>query len=191
MYLGREVMGTHLLPVWAMPRMAAFLRDNGPWSLLVKLQNIALQPVEALEEVHLGASLVATPILVPHRDEFTETVAWRIQGPHHAMLWLPDIDGWDRWDRDLPSVLATVDVAYLDGTFFADGELQRDMSDIPHPRIRDTLARIASLPPETRAKVRFVHLNHTNPALDPASPQSAEVAAAGSRVAAEGERFDL
>jgi pyrroloquinoline quinone biosynthesis protein B len=39
--------------------------------------------------------------------------------------------------------------------------------------------------------VRFIHLNHTNPCLDPASPEAAQVRAAGFRVAEEGETLAL
>ncbi len=190
-HLGREVMGANGVPVYAMPRMAGFLRDNGPWSLLVQLANIALRPVVAGEAVSLGDHLRATPTLVPHRDEFSETVAWTIQGPSGSVLWLPDLDAWDRWDRDLAAVLAGVTTAYVDGTFFADGELARDMSVVPHPRVQETLAKIAGLPAAERAKIHFVHLNHTNRALDASSPQHAAVRAAGSFVAVEGETTPL
>jgi pyrroloquinoline quinone biosynthesis protein B len=191
MYLGREVMGAPDVPVYAMPRMAGFLRDNGPWSLLVQLANIAIQPVTGGQAVKLGDHLTATPTLVPHRDEFSETVAWTIRGPAGAVFWLPDLDAWARWDGDLAAVLASVSVAYVDGTFFDDGELSRDMSEVPHPRIRETLAKIASLPASERKKLHFVHLNHTNPALDQKAPQYAEILAAGASVAAEGETAPL
>ena len=189
-HLGREVMGASGVPVYAMPRMAAFLRENGPWSQLVDLGQIALKPVAAGVPVALGP-FTATAWVVPHRDEFSETVAWTIAGPHGRLLWLPDLDAWDRWDRGLSEVLAGVDVAYVDGTFYADGELQRDMRQIPHPRVVETLARVSALPASERAKLRFVHLNHTNPALDPTSEAWAAVRAAGARVAVEGERIPL
>jgi pyrroloquinoline quinone biosynthesis protein B len=190
MYLGREVMGASNVPVWAMPRMADFLRAAGPWSLLVSLGNIAITEVTAGQPVRFGP-FTATAMQVPHRDELSETVAWRIAGPSHSLLWLPDLDAWSRWDHALPEVLSTVDAAYIDATFFADGELSRDMSEIPHPRVRETLALIAGLPAAERAKVHFVHLNHTNPALDPTSAAAAEVRAGGASVAVEGERFGL
>lgn len=183
-WLGREGMGAAGLPVHVQPRLAAFLRGNGPWRQLVELGNIAL--VEG-EEARLSPALTARAIRVPHRDEYSETVAWRIQGPRRAVLHLPDLDAWDAWDRALPDVLADVDVAWIDGTFWDDGELDRDMREIPHPRVRDTLARIADLPARERAKVRFTHLNHTNPALRPGSPEAEAVRAAGCAIAAEGE----
>ncbi|MFM7810142.1 MAG: esterase-like activity of phytase family protein, partial [Planctomycetota bacterium] len=40
MFLGHESMGAKGVPVWAMPRMGAFLRANGPWDQLVRLGNI-------------------------------------------------------------------------------------------------------------------------------------------------------
>jgi len=68
----------------------------------------------------------------------------------------------------IETLIAKVDVAYLDGTFHADGEIPgRDMSAIPHPLITSSMKRFAALPPKQRGKVWFVHLNHTNPALDP------------------------
>ncbi|MES2645160.1 MAG: MBL fold metallo-hydrolase [Myxococcota bacterium] len=188
MFLGREVLGARDVPLYLMPRLAGFLRDNGPWSQLVALGNVRLVPGA---EVRLNARLAATALVVPHRDEYSETVAWRIQGPTGAVLYLPDIDRWDQWALPLEHVLATVDAAWIDGTFWTDGELGRDMHEVPHPRIADTLARLAALPAAERAKVRFTHLNHTNPVLDPTSPEAEAVTRAGCHVAVEGERFGL
>ena len=195
MYLGREAIGAHGVPVYAMPRLLAFLRGNGPWDQLVKLGNVELRPLAAGEAVALGARLTATPLLVPHRDEYSETVAFRIAGPQRALLWLPDIDKWERWDAQgtrLEDELRTVDVAFLDGTFFADGEVPgRSMAEIPHPFVRETMARLAGLPPAERAKVRFVHLNRTNPLVRDERAAREEVARAGMSVAREGERVAL
>jgi pyrroloquinoline quinone biosynthesis protein B len=203
-HLGREAMGARGVPVYAMPRMAAFLRGNGPWDLLVRLGNVELRPLAEGTPVRLGARMTATPLLVPHRDEYSETVAFRIAGPDRSLLWLPDIDKWEKWQRAgvssagadlvprLETVLAGVDVAYVDGTFFADGEVPgRSMAEIPHPFVRETIARLARLPAAERAKVRFVHLNRTNPLLRGDAPALAEVAAAGMGVAIEGERQPL
>jgi pyrroloquinoline quinone biosynthesis protein B len=182
LWLGREGMGARAMPLYVRPKLADFLRNNGPWSQLVRLGNVELREVES---VQLGA-LRATAVPVPHRDEFSETVAWHIEGPNRSALYLPDIDSWEGWP--LEEWLSRVDVAWLDGTFWADGELERDMTEIPHPRVRDTLAR---LPRDLLARVRFTHLNHTNPLLDPASPQCATVIAAGATVAVEGEEVAL
>lgn len=188
LWLGREVLGTRGVPLHVMPRLATFLTHNGPWSQLVELGNVRLV-VGA--EVRLNARLSATALVVPHRDEYSETVGWRVTGPSQSALYLPDIDSWEAWELPLEDVLATVDVAWIDGTFWADGELGRDMAEVPHPRIAATIGRLAALPASERAKVRFTHLNHTNPALNPVSPEAARVRAAGMQVAWEGERFEV
>ena len=111
------------------------------------------------------------------------------------MLFVPDIDSWDQWDAmgvRLEVELAKVDVAYLDGTFFANGEIPgRDMTGFPHPFITKTMERLGGLPEAERGKVRFIHLNHTNPALWEGSEARREVERRGFRVADEEERVGM
>lgn len=192
MMLGHEAMGSRGVPVYAMPKMGDFLRQNGPWSQLVKYENIALRPLAHGRAVTLGEDLTVTPFLVPHRQEFSEVVGYRIQGPGRTVIYLPDIDSWHEWDEDLAEVLAGVDAAYLDATFYANGEIPgRDMSGFPHPFITTTMERLARLPADERQKVRFIHFNHTNPAGRPGSPEAQTVVERGFRLAEEGELYDL
>ncbi|MBP8098002.1 MAG: MBL fold metallo-hydrolase [Arenimonas sp.] len=195
MYLGKEVIGAKDLPVYAMPRMSQFLTDNGPWQQLVRIDNIVLKPLSAGEPVPLTAGLRVTPILVPHRQEYSEVVGYRIEGANASVLFIPDIDSWTQWDAlgtRIEDEIARVDVAYLDGTFFANGEIPgRDMSGFPHPFISASLARFAALPTKERAKIRYIHLNHTNAALWPESAERGLVNQSGSRIAEEGERVEL
>ncbi len=195
MFLGHESLGAKRVPVYAMPKMSEFLRSNGPWSQLVAYENIVLEPLESGRAVQLAPDLSITPLLVPHRQEFSEVVAFRIDGPTQRVLFLPDIDSWREWDAQgthLEEILASVDLAYLDGTFFANGEIPgRDMTGFPHPFISHTIERLASLPLIERAKIRFIHLNHTNPALESGSAARRAIEAAGMRVAEEGERVEL
>lgn len=96
------------------------------------------------------------------------------------------------WETPLEEAHAGVDMAFLDATFYADGEIPgRDMSGFPRPRIVETMERLAALPAAERAKVRFIHLNHTNPALWPDSEERREIERRGFRVAEEGERIGL
>jgi pyrroloquinoline quinone biosynthesis protein B len=162
--LGREVLGTKSIRVYAMPRMRTFLEHNGPWDQLVRLGNISIEPLEDGREIALGEQITVTPLLVPHRDEYSETVGFLIRGPSRSILWLPDIDKWEKWPLGLERVLAKVDVAYLDGTFFDATELPgRDLREIPHPLMTETMARLAGS--SLAAKVRFIHLNQSNPLL--------------------------
>lgn len=191
MFLGKESIGAKSVPVWAMPKMAGFLEANGPWNQLVNLKNIELRPLVAGESIEIADGISITPVLVPHRQEYSETVCFRIQGRDRAVLWLPDIDSWRELDDIGPRIeglVASVDVAYIDGTFFANGEIPgRDMSGFPHPFIRDSLKRFTLLPPEERRKIRFIHLNHTNPALEAGSSARREIEDLGLSVASEGE----
>lgn len=194
MHLGLEVMGAREVPVYAMPRMAEFLRGNGPWSQLVKYRNITLDEMGAGTAVPLGGGLRVTPILVPHRQEYSDVVGLRIEGPHASVLFIPDIDRWEQLDSTgtrIEDLIASVDVAYLDGTFFGEGEIPgRNMSTFPHPLITSSITRFAALPAAERAKVRFIHLNHTNKALY-SGPEREAILRAGHRVADEGERVRL
>ena len=192
MHLGREAMGTKNVVVYAMPRMTDFLKKNGPWSQLVELSNIQLRPMVADQPIQLNARLTVTPILVPHRDEFSETVGFIVAGPNKKVLFLPDIDKWSRWDRSIEKMVAGVDLAYLDGTFLSNGELPgRDMSLIPHPFIQESINRFAPLDEAERKKVRFIHLNHTNPALQKDSSAQRQIRQAGMAVADQGEKVSL
>ncbi|MDJ0836965.1 MAG: MBL fold metallo-hydrolase [Acidobacteriota bacterium] len=192
MHLGREAMGAREVPVYAMPRMVTYLRENGPWSQLVGLRNIAVKKIQDGSPVSLNTRLKVTPFLVPHRDEFTETVGYRIEGPSKTAVFIPDIDKWEKWSTRIEDVIASVDYALVDGTFYDNAEIpHRDMSEIPHPFIAESMARLKDLPAAERAKVIFIHLNHTNAALNPDSPAGRAVTAAGFRLAVQGMKLTL
>ena len=186
MQLGREVMGAKNVPVWAMPQMDKFLRENGPWSQLVSLQNIDLKPLRADSTIQLTADIRITPFLVPHRDEFSETVGYRIESLRKTVIFIPDIDKWEKWPRDIVSQVRSTDCALLDATFFKDGELTgRTMKEVPHPFVFETMQRFTQEPPAEKKKVTFIHLNHTNPMLWDEKAKK-EVLDAGFSIAHEG-----
>jgi len=195
MFLGHESTGASEVPVYAMPRMGDFLAGNGPWSQLVAYENITLRTLEDGVPVPLNDRLTVTPFLVPHRQEFSEVVGYRIDGPRRSVLFIPDIDGWEEWDAAgtrIEDLLADVDIAFLDATFYADGEIPgRDMSGFPHPFITHSMERFAPLPADMRSRVRFIHLNHTNPALWADSEARRTIEAAGFHVAEPLERHEF
>ena len=186
--LGREVMNAHRVPVYATPAMASFLRENGPWKLLVALENIEIREIEVGKPFPLTPALQATAIRVPHRDEDSDTVAFLISGPRRRILWLPDIDKWEKWDRRIEDFFADPSlIAFVDGTFFAADEIPgRPISDIPHPLVPETMARFGQAPP--RGRLFFVHLNHTNRLLWDRDA-AADLGRKGFGVAAEGMRL--
>ncbi|NNK31790.1 MAG: MBL fold metallo-hydrolase [Xanthomonadales bacterium] len=192
MHFGFEAMNAEAVPVYALPRMKEFLSSNGPWDQLVRYRNIELRPLEADSAVQLAPRLSVTPFEVPHRDEYTETAGFRIDGPERSAVYIPDIDKWDRWTIDIREVVGSVDYALIDATFFADGEIPgRDMADIPHPFVEESMALLADLSPEERGRVYFIHMNHTNPLLQDGSEAERIVRGKGFRVAREGLRLDL
>ncbi len=195
MYLGHEVLGASGVPVYAMPRMFEFLSTNGPWDQLVRLENIKLNRLSDRVPIELNSRISITPLVVPHRQEYSEVIALRIRGPKRSVLFVPDIDRWEEWDESgtrIEDEISKVDVAYLDGTFYANGEIPgRDMSGFPHPFITYSMERFRTLPEKERTKVRFIHLNHTNPALRRDSEAYQTILENGFRVAEEGERVEL
>ena len=159
-YLGREAMNTVQLPVYATASAARFLQGNGPWSQLVALENVVLRTVEPDSTLRLSDGLSVTALAVPHRAEFSDTVAYLIRGRRDSLFYCPDIDSWQAAPFVLKTLVDSVTYALLDGTFFDAAELPgRDLRTIPHPLVRDTCALLAG----TSGAVTFIHLNHSNP----------------------------
>ena len=159
--------------------MASFLTSNAPWDQLVALENVELVELRLSEPVELADGVRIEPFAVPHRDEYADTVGYRIVGPRRTVLYVPDTDPWDAWSPPLDTVLETVDVALLDGSFYSADELPgRSIEEIRHPLIIDSIARLGRLV-DDGLEVYFTHLNHSNPALELASPETAAIEAAG------------
>ena len=147
--------------------MKGFLIKNGPWSQLFKINNIKINNINHQEEIKLSNNLSITPFLVPHRDEFSETVGFKIIGPKKSVLFIPDIDKWGKWNKNLKQEIKKVDLALLDGTFYDSKEVNnRNISEIPHPFIIETMDLFKKENNFEKSKINFIHLNHTNPLLD-------------------------
>ena len=57
----------------------------------------------------------------------------------------------------------------LDSTFYDSDEINRDISEIPHPLVIETINLLDDLSREQKDKIYFIHMNHTNLMLDPSS----------------------
>jgi len=179
-FLGKEALGARGVPVYATERMRAFLRTDAPWRLLVEEGRIDLRDNASVD---LGGVRVSS-FPVPHRAEISDTVGYLVEGPRRRALFVPDTDAWSKWDRDVRALVESVDLAFLDASFFSAEELPgRSMAEIPHPLVPDTMARLAGL----GDRVRFLHLNHSNPLWEDPRP----VEERGFHLAREGESFDL
>lgn len=190
-HLGREAANTHKVPVYAMNRMFKFLSNNGPWDQLIQLENIELRNLQESLPVTLENGIVMTPVLVPHRDEYSETVGYYIKGQSKTALYIPDIDKWSAWEQNILSIIPSVDYAFIDGTFYEDGEVPRPMAEVPHPFISESVQLLKHLAQEDRNKVHFIHLNHSNPTRNKTNTGRIVIEASGFRFAEFGQRFTL
>ena len=188
---GFEVASTADLAVHTSPAMAAYLRGNGPWNQLVEMQQIRLEEFVPGEAFELRPGLHVTPVPVPHRDEYSDTMAYRVAGPRNTVLFVPDVQSWGQQEGLLEELLDGVTVAYLDATFYDGREMpDRDLDQIGHPLMVDTMRRLQARARAQPGSVRFIHLNHTNPALH--EPELREqIDLLGFRVARRGERVPL
>lgn len=184
MYFGKEAMNANLVPIYTMPKMKSFLKENGPWGQLVSGNNIKLMEMSDGKEISLSTNIRIIPFRVPHRDEYSETVGYTVVGPHKRILFIPDIDKWEKWDTNIIEAISGVDYAFIDGTFYDGDEInKRDISEIPHPFIIESMSLFKELPSEEKRKIYFIHFNHTNPALRPESKQAKRILKNGFNIA--------
>lgn len=194
-FFGFEAISTRGLPVWCTPRMAEFLRRNEPWGQLVRIGNIDVRESPPGEAIDLPGGVRVEPVKVPHRDELSDTVGYRIEGPARTVLYIPDTEPWRLWRPPLPDpleLLGSADILIVDATFYSPEELPgRHASSIGHPLVMETMDLLEGLVREGKLEVYFTHFNHSNPVLDPESAAARAVEARGFRVLREGEEWEL
>lgn len=191
MYFGREALGSKNLLVKVLPKMSEFLKSNGPWNQLVNINNIEIQKLNFGESNNELTNISVTPIKVPHRDEYSETAGYVIQGKNKKALFIPDIDKWEKWDKNLVHLTEEFDYLLLDATFYDSKEINRDINEIPHPLVTETMSLLDNLSSELKVKVYFIHMNHTNLMLDPESELSKLVESKGFNIARLGQKLNL
>mgnify|MGYP000395077467 CR=1 FL=1 len=192
LYLGKEALGAQMETVYAMPKMKRFLENNQPWKMLIDQQNIMIESLENETPKQLTSNIKVIPILVPHRDELSETVGYKIVGPTKTALFIPDINKWSLWDQDIRAQIHEANYAFIDATFFDNSEVgYRDLSQIPHPFVIESMDLLNDLSKTDKDKVYFIHFNHTNPLIDSESTASNKVESAGFQLARIGMRFEL
>ena len=191
MYFGREAMGSKNILVKVLPKMSNYLKTNGPWSQLVALNNIQIENTKFDVSNSELSNIVVTPIQVPHRDEYSETAGYIIKGKNKKALFIPDIDKWEKWDKNLTELVEDFDYLLLDATFYDSKEINRDINEIPHPLVTETMTLLDILSPDLKSKVYFIHMNHTNKMLDPNSELSKLVESKGYNIARLGQKLYL
>jgi pyrroloquinoline quinone biosynthesis protein B len=190
--LGNEGLGIRDTPVYCTSAMAAFLEANDPWRFMVRQGRIRPTPLEPDQWFRLDEALEVKLLKVPHRDELADTVGLVFRGPARSLLYVPDINAWRLWDRDLSEVVTGVDFALLDASFWSLDELPgRSVEDVPHPLVTQTMDLLQGVVERGDARVVLTHLNNSNPMLLEGGPQAAAAARRGFEIAREGMRFPL
>lgn len=192
MYLGKEAMNSENVNVYVMARMKQFIEDNGPWSQLVNMHNIILKPLTNNQTIQLTSNIKVTPFTVPHRDEYSETVGYSIDGPKKKAIFIPDINKWSKWDTKITDIIKKTDYAFIDATFYDGEEINnRNINEIPHPFIIESMNLFKDLSPKDKNKIYFIHFNHTNPVLNSNSKPYKTVVKNGFHIAEINQTFEL
>ena len=104
--LGREVLGAKKVPVYCTPSMASFLRSNKPWSRLVALENIAIREIQPGVELPSRPTSTSPPTACRTATRIPTRSCSGFADRDRKLLWLPDIDELEKWDRKLADFLA-------------------------------------------------------------------------------------
>lgn len=183
-HLGKEALDLKGFPLFATGAMLAYLDANQPWKTLLR-ENFVPSLLIPEKGIRLTDALRVRPVTVPHRGEFSDTVAFGVETDTASLFYCPDIDGWSGFP--ISDTLDRADHAILDATFFSPEELPgRDLAQIPHPFVSETI-RLAE---GRRATVWLTHLNHSNPLVRP-GPEQEQVVQTGARIASDGLRLVL
>ena len=190
-HLGKEIMGTYRIPVYTMPRMKLFLENNLPWKHLIDSENILIYEMRDETEIKLNEKLSLIPFVVPHRDEHSETAGFEVKMNSKKVLYIPDIDSWKQWKKNICDEIKKCDLAFIDGTFYRKDEIKNfDEKNVPHPTVEDSMKEFYTLDEMEKRKIFFIHLNHTNPLIREASEEKKEVILNGFNTAFEGMVFE-
>lgn len=168
--------------------MHIFLRDNEPWTSLIRNQNIQIHEIKSHESTILNLNLTVAQIAVPHRPDFTDTFAYFVIGPRKSLFYCPDIDYFHYSNPSFQAICRLNEYLLLDATFYSPSELPgQDITKIPHPFANETIRQLNSF----AEKVTLIHLNHSNPLLDKNSPEATATRELGFTVGQIGQTFDL
>lgn len=108
---------------------------------------------------------------------------FKIFGPNKSLLFIPDIDQWE--DRFL-DIVASVDYALVDSTFYSDRRGSRR-----HPLITESMTFFKDIVLKKKTAIYFIHFNHTNRLLGEDRTVRDSIEAKGFHVADDGQEIWL
>jgi pyrroloquinoline quinone biosynthesis protein B len=195
------------LDVWATPAVLDILHDDFPVRRLVeRYASFHWRELTPGEPAEVVPGVDVTPLAISDRcprfsrepERPDAVVALRIEDRSSggSALWSPQVGAWTDEIRD---AVAGVDVAFVDGTFWVGDELSgagagtRGAAAMGHLPLSgpDGLAAHYAATGGDGVRRLLAHINNTNPILDPASPERAELAALGIEIAPSGTSLDL
>jgi len=190
--LGLEVMNLKNIPVYVMPLMKNFIIQNTFLNQLVENNNIKLSLITDGVDININNHFSIKAFDVPHRNELSETVGYRIMGEEKSAIYIPDIDSWHGFEENLFKLINDNDILFLDGTFYEKSEVKkRDIAKIPHPEISNTMKILSKLSDKDKQKIHFIHFNHTNDAIREGSPAYNAIIDSRFSISKENQRFNL
>ena len=190
--LGKESLNASNIPIYVMPEMSDFIQLNKAFNFLIESENIFLKVIQEDHPIKLKNDSLISPFLVPHRNEMSETVGYKIQSNKKSVIYLPDIDSWEDWDNDIITLVKNNNHLFIDGTFYSKNEIQdRNILNIPHPPIAETVQKLLTLDVKEKNKIFFTHLNHSNVIIHENRSETIDLINEGYGVAFDGQTINI
>jgi pyrroloquinoline quinone biosynthesis protein B len=186
--LDRSVLAAKDVVVYCPPATAGLISSNEPFRAMEHEGFIRIAPVQFTSPFELLPDVELELVSVPHRSEWdTDTAAIAIRGSEQSLLYLPDIDSWSGWERDIVSYASEFNIILIDGCFWE----APPRKGVPHPPITESMDLLQAMADAAEVKIVFTHINHSNPVLIPGSEEAGEVVRRGFHIAREGDSFGL
>ena len=189
--------------LWATPAIHQVLAAN-PMLGALRDDLVARQPVALDQTVQIAPGLTATLFAVPGKVPLYQegavvetglvgetTVGVELTANGRRALYIPGCAELPDWLADR---IAGADLLMFDGTLWEDDEMirmglgQKTGRRMGHMPVVETIAAMRDLPVARRV---FVHMNNSNPLVDPASQQTREAEASGWQIGRDGMEITL
>ena len=167
-------------------------------SQLTWVEILPNQPFQLGEEITCTAIPLAASL--PHYAKDTDTdgltyatLGLVLEAQNGRIAYTPSLP---EITPELLAIYETCDTIFVDGTFWSDTELNRAQSGTPSARTIGHIpmsgndGTIALLSGISRPKKIFIHINNTNPVLDPRTTEYHQVIDAGWQIGHDGWQLD-
>lgn len=182
LYFGQEGIDSDDINVYCSEPVENFLMRNDPFRYLIDRENIETQEFTDGDEQEIQGGKVESRE-IPHAHISRNTTSYMIEGEEKKLYYLSDIN---EFNDDVIDSIKEADIAVIDGTFWSRDEIDR-FDEVMHPPIKETMEETKKFDTE----IYFTHINHTNPVLNPESPERKELEENGFSVVEKGQVFEV